>query len=123
MADFQTVADEFVKLYYDTFDHDRKDLAPLYRPTSMLTFETNRVQGTEAIVKQLVDLPFQKVEHKRSTVDAQPTEEGGVVVLVTGALMVDDEKNPMNYTQAFHLRRDAVGFYVYNDIFKLIYPM
>ncbi|KAK2809657.1 Nuclear transport factor 2 [Emmonsiellopsis sp. PD_5] len=88
----------------------------------MLTFETNSVQGAPAITKQLVELPFQKVVHQCATVDAQPTEEGGVVVLVTGALMVDEEQKPMNYTQVFHLRRDASGYYVYNDIFKLIYP-
>lgn len=34
-------------------------------------------------------LPFQKVQHRVDTVDAQPTSEvGGLVVLVTGALMV-----------------------------------
>ncbi|KAK2778992.1 Nuclear transport factor 2 [Onygenales sp. PD_12] len=123
MGDYQSIADEFVKFYYSTFDNKRDDLKPLYRENSMLTFETNSIQGSEAITKQLVELPFQKVQHQRATVDAQPTEEGGVIVLVTGALMVDQEQKPMNYTQVFHLRRDAVGYYVYNDIFKLVYPI
>lgn len=34
-------------------------------------------------------LPFQKVVHKVSTLDAQPSNEaGGILVMVTGALLV-----------------------------------
>lgn len=34
-------------------------------------------------------LPFQKVEHKVATLDAQPSNEaGGILVMVTGALLV-----------------------------------
>jgi hypothetical protein len=35
---------------------------------------------------------------------------------------VDEEERPMNYTQAFQLARDGSGqYFVYNDIFKLVY--
>ena len=35
------------------------------------------------------NLPFQKVRHQVSTTDAQPSNEaGGVMVMVTGALLV-----------------------------------
>lgn len=35
------------------------------------------------------NLPFQKVEHKVATLDAQPSNEsGGILVMVTGALLV-----------------------------------
>ncbi|PGH10425.1 hypothetical protein GX51_00184 [Blastomyces parvus] len=122
--------EQFVKFYYDTFDgkgdvdgKGRDKLRLLYREESMLTFETSCVKGTNAIMEQLLGLPFQKVEHVQSTVDAQPTAEGGVVVLVTGALMVDAEAKPMNYSQLFHLRRDEAGnYYVFNDVFRLVYP-
>ncbi|EGE80173.2 nuclear transport factor 2 [Blastomyces dermatitidis ATCC 18188] len=124
MAGYQEVAEHFVKFYYDTFDSDkREDLSSLYREKSMLTFETSCVQGADAIMKQLLGLPFQRVKHVQSTIDAQPTEEGGVVVLVIGALMVDEEQKPMNYSQLFHLRPDGMGkYYVFNDVFRLVYP-
>ncbi|KAL8651440.1 MAG: hypothetical protein Q9226_004713, partial [Calogaya cf. arnoldii] len=69
------------------------------------------------------NLPFQKVEHQVSTLDAQPSgPEGGIIVMVTGALLVDEEKHPMSYTQVFQLRPDGAGsYFVFNDIFKLIY--
>jgi hypothetical protein len=33
-------------------------------------------------------LPFQQIKHQISTLDAQPSIGGGIVVMVTGALMV-----------------------------------
>lgn len=75
-----------------------------------------------ALTTILQSLPFQKVVHQVSTQDAQPGPNNGVVVLVTGQLLVDEEQRPMNYTQAFQLLPDgAGGYYVYNDIFKLVY--
>jgi hypothetical protein len=42
--------------------------------------------------------------------------------MVTGALMVDDQPQPMSYVQTFQLAQDNGNFYVQNDIFKLVYP-
>lgn len=91
------------------------------------------------------ELPFQKVLHQVATLDAQPSgENGGILVLVTGALLVremfysldyywasiligvvnqvDEEQKPMNYTQAFQLIKDGAGnYFVYNDVFRLVY--
>ncbi|KAI5284604.1 Nuclear transport factor 2, partial [Ascosphaera atra] len=93
-------------------------------------------------------LPFSRVAHKVSTLDAQPSTNGGILVLVTGALLVriirlvlslsfttmqvltsmieqvDEEGRPMNYTQTFHLLPDGQGsFFVFNDIFRLVYGL
>ncbi|OJJ61094.1 hypothetical protein ASPSYDRAFT_42955 [Aspergillus sydowii CBS 593.65] len=123
MADFQGIAQQFVQFYYQTFDSNRQGLAGLYRDQSMLTFETSSVQGVGAIIEKLGALPFQKVQHQVATLDAQPSsEQGGILVLVTGALLVDEEQKPMNYTQTFQLQPDGAGsFFVFNDIFRLIY--
>ncbi|KAI9151670.1 Nuclear transport factor 2 [Paramyrothecium foliicola] len=120
---FKMAAKQFIEFYYNTFDTDRKTLANLYREQSMLTFESASVLGANAIVEKLAGLPFEKVKHQVSTLDAQPTmTEGGIVILVTGQLLVDEEQRPMNYTQAFQLARDAQGqYFVYNDLFKLVY--
>jgi hypothetical protein len=98
-------------------------------------------------------LPFEKVQHRVDTTDAQPSNEsGGIVVIVTGALMVscndlpisatqgrsravsmtaaddkvfsqvDDQPQPMNYTQIFQLLPESGTYFVQNDIFRLVYP-
>ncbi|KEY67666.1 hypothetical protein S7711_03919 [Stachybotrys chartarum IBT 7711] len=114
---------QFIEFYYNTFDSDRKNLGNLYREQSMLTFESASVLGANAIVEKLTSLPFEKVKHQVSTLDAQPTNlDGGIIILVTGQLLVDEEGRPMNYTQAFQLARDPSGnYFVYNDLFKLVY--
>ncbi|KAI1069754.1 hypothetical protein LB507_008272 [Fusarium sp. FIESC RH6] len=114
--------EQFVEFYYNTFDSDRNGLAALYRPSSMLTFESASVLGAQAITEKLASLPFQKVKHQVTTLDAQPSnDQGGVIILITGALLVDEEQNPMNFSQTFQLHRDDQGqYFVYNDLFKLV---
>ncbi|GKT44076.1 nuclear transport factor 2 [Colletotrichum spaethianum] len=115
---------QFIEFYYNQFDSDRKGLASLYhqREQSMLTFESASSLGVNSIVEKLSSLPFEKVKHQVTTLDAQPTLEGGIIILVTGQLLVDEEQRPMNYTQAFQLLRDPSGnYFVFNDIFKLVY--
>merc|ERR1711977_565512 len=111
MANFADIAKQFVEFYYNQFDQDRKQLAPLYRDNSMLTFESASVAGSAGIVEKL------------STLDAQPSgEHGGILILVTGALLVDDEQRPMNYSQAFQLLPDGAGsYFIFNDVFKLVF--
>ncbi|KAK4099414.1 nuclear transport factor 2 [Parathielavia hyrcaniae] len=122
MASFETVAKQFVDFYYTTFDTDRKQLAALYRDNSMLTFESGQQLGATNITEKLLSLPFQKVAHKIEMLDAQPTATGGIMILVIGKLLVDEEQQPLSYSQAFHLTQDSNGqYFVYNDIFRLVY--
>ncbi|EXJ94511.1 nuclear transport factor 2 [Capronia coronata CBS 617.96] len=116
------VPEQFVEFYYKTFDGDRAQLAALYRNNSMLTFEKDPFQGTQSILEKLTNLPFAKVQHRVDTTDAQPSNEtGGILVMVTGALMVDDQPQPMSYVQVFNLLPDAGSYYVQNDVFRLVY--
>ncbi|MCJ1410176.1 Nuclear transport factor 2 [Ptychographa xylographoides] len=89
----------------------------------MLTFETAAVQGVTGIIEKLTALPFSQIKHQVATLDSQPSNDtGGILVLVTGALLVDEEQRPMNYTQVFQLMPDGQGsYFVFNDVFKLIY--
>ncbi|PLB52975.1 putative nuclear transport factor NTF-2 [Aspergillus steynii IBT 23096] len=123
MADFTAIAQQFVQFYYQTFDSNRQTLAGLYRDHSMLTFETSSTQGVANILEKLTSLPFQKVQHQIATFDAQPSnEQGGILVMVTGALLVDEEQKPMNYSQTFQLLPDGQGsYFVLNDVFRLVY--
>ncbi|CCG20938.1 NTF2 [Candida margitis] len=121
-TDFNAVATEFCNFYYNQFDSDRTQLGNLYRPESMLTFETSQLQGARDIVEKLSSLPFQKVAHRVSTLDAQPASPNGdILVMVTGELLIDEEQNAQRYSQVFHLIPDGGSYYVFNDIFRLNY--
>ncbi|KAH7088086.1 hypothetical protein FB567DRAFT_331161 [Paraphoma chrysanthemicola] len=123
---YETVGKEFVQFYYATFDSNRAGLAGLYRDQSMLTFEAQGTLGTAAIVEKLQNLPFQQIQHRTDTIDTQPVGEEGVLVLVTGALLVEGSDRPMGFTQSFQLRKEIgangqENWYVFNDIFRLVY--
>ncbi|MBW0481994.1 hypothetical protein O181_021709 [Austropuccinia psidii MF-1] len=123
MSSPSEIAAQFVQFYYEKFDTDRTQLAPLYRDHSMLTFEAAEFAGTANIVKKLQELPFTKVAHQVQTLDAQPSNPGNpsLLVLVTGTLTVDEEGNSLKFSQAFHLVQDGGTYFVLNDVFRLVY--
>ncbi|KIW08308.1 nuclear transport factor 2 [Verruconis gallopava] len=121
-ANFAEVAQQFVQFYYQTFDENRSNLAGLYKDHSMMTFENSPHQGVAAIIEKLTSLSFTKVKHQITTQDAQPSgEHGGIIVMITGALLVDEEQRPMNFSQVFQLMPADGSFYVLNDIFRLVH--
>ncbi|OEJ81904.1 Nuclear transport factor 2 [Hanseniaspora osmophila] len=121
-VDFNTLAQQFTEFYYNQFDSDRTQLGNLYREQSMLTFETSQLQGAADIVEKLVSLPFAKVAHRITTLDAQPASPAGdVLVMITGDLLIDEEQNPQRFSQVFHLIPENNSYYVFNDIFRLNY--
>lgn len=74
--------------YYRTFDENRQNLGVLYQEQSLLTFQGERFQGSQAILAKLTGLAFQRCQHQLSSVDAQPSLSGGINVFVTGHLLV-----------------------------------
>ncbi|KAH8829520.1 nuclear transport factor 2 [Flagelloscypha sp. PMI_526] len=127
MADPRAIADAFTKFYYQKFDTNRADLLPLYRPQSMMTWEGIEFLSAEAIIQKLIELPFQRVEHQVTTFDVQPSSIGGagpsmLLVSVTGQLLMDEEQNPLKFSQIFQLVDEGNGnWFVLNDMFRLNY--
>lgn len=76
---------------------------------------------TDIMISQ--ELPFKQVQHQVATLDAQPSNaQGGILVIVSGALLVEEEKRPMSYTQTFQLLPRDGSYFVFNDVFRLVYP-
>mmetsp|Transcript_19600 Transcript_19600/g.52704 ORF Transcript_19600/g.52704 Transcript_19600/m.52704 type:complete len:124 (-) Transcript_19600:69-440(-) len=118
---FQQIGEQFVQHYYATFDTNRAGLATLYGETSMLTFEGEQFQGAQNITQKLTTLQFQKVQHQVVKCDCQPNpSENGVVIFVTGKLLVDDNQNPLMFAQVFYLKQGPSGnYFCQNDMFRL----
>ncbi|CAN1222329.1 Nuclear transport factor 2B [Linum grandiflorum] len=118
------VGKAFVDHYYHLFDTSRTSLASLYQPSSMLTFEGQKMLGVDQISAKLNGLPFDHCKHLVSTVDSQaaPPPTGGIVVFVSGCLQLLGEEHPLRFSQMFHLLPTTQGtFFVQNDIFRLNY--
>jgi hypothetical protein len=120
MADFNSIAQQFVQFYYTTFDTNRAGLFPLYTPESMLTFEGEQFMGAQSIVNKILELSCTTVSHQILTIDAQPSSTpAGIIVFVSGLLQLDSDP-PLKFSQCFHLNQSSSGqYFVYNDIFRL----
>jgi len=88
MADPESVGKAFLQYYYQLFESNRAGLANLYQDASMLTFEGQKFQGPQAIVGKLSQLPFNQCKINADTMDFQPSVSGGVMVFVTGKIIV-----------------------------------
>ncbi|KAG1736816.1 nuclear transport factor 2 [Suillus lakei] len=118
--DITGIAKNFTEFYYSQFASGRANLAPLYRPHSMLTWEGKQFRGGSNIVQYLTELPFQTVAHKISTFDAQPSslDMSTLLINVTGLLRVDGDQE-LQFSQVFVLAKEGGSFYVLNDMFRL----
>ncbi|OVA09560.1 Nuclear transport factor 2 [Macleaya cordata] len=100
--DPDSVAKAFVEHYYTTFDANRANLGNLYQEGSMLTFEGQKIQGSQNIVAKLNSLPFQQCKHTISTVDCQPSgPAGGMLVFVSGNLQLAGEQHALKFSQVY----------------------
>lgn len=96
----EIVGRAFVDHYYHLFDNDRASLSSLYQPSSMLTFEGQKILGGDDISSKLNQLPFGQCQHLISTIDAQPSAcTAGIVVFVSGSLQLPGEEHHLRFSQ------------------------
>jgi hypothetical protein len=86
--DAESVGKAFLSHYYQHFETNRAGLANLYQDASLLTFEGQRFQGPQAIIQKLSSLPFAQCKVHTSSMDFQPSISGGIIVFVTGQVLV-----------------------------------
>lgn len=96
----ETLGKSFVDHYYHLFDNDRPSLSCLYQPTSMLTFEGQKIFGVDDISAKLNQLPFDQCRHLISTIDSQPcSSTGGIIIFVSGSLQLAGEEHHLRFSQ------------------------
>jgi len=125
MADIQTkiaeakqIGQVFAEHFYNTFDTNREQLEPIFVDCSLLTFENETFFGKAAIIAKLKGLSFTSVKHVVTTVDGQPTVDGGLMVHVLGQLKTDNDA-PHTFSETFHLKQQGTSYVVLNDFFRL----
>lgn len=96
----EIVGRAFVDHYYNLFDNDRSSIGTLYQPSSMFSFEGQKLLGNEDISAKLNALPFGQCRHVISTIDSQPSSfAGGIIVFVSGSIQLLGEDHPLRFSQ------------------------
>ena len=110
--DPDSVAKAFVEHYYSLFDSNRAALANLYQEGYMLTFDGQKIQGSQNIVAKLTNLPFQQCQHSITTVDCQPSgPAGGMLVFVSGNLQLAGEQHALKFSQVHSTFAISLSFF------------
>ncbi|KAF2971698.1 hypothetical protein GQX73_g1808 [Xylaria multiplex] len=131
----EEIAAQFAAKYYADFQADRKNFVEYFyssrlgetpltdaqREHSTLTFESNTLQGVQAIGQKWTEDFLKTAKHQVTTTNAQRAPGGFVIVLVTGLIQLTESDAPMNFTQSFLISIDEKGVFCNNDLFKLVY--
>ncbi|KAH8239746.1 hypothetical protein KR032_007486 [Drosophila birchii] len=118
---YETIGKDFVEQYYTFFDDPAKrmNLGNFYSPTdSFMTFEGQKLQGAPKIIEKVQSLSSKKITREITSVDSQPTIDGGVLISVLGRLKCEQD-TPQAFSQVFVLKANAGSFFVVHDIFRL----
>lgn len=63
------------------------------------------------------------MKHTLTSYDSNQLPDGSVLVLVTGKLYVDNEANPLNFSEVFVLKKKQAPpfYYVFSNLFRFNY--
>lgn len=118
----------FVNQYYSQYHSNKASLVGVFGPKSQLSFEGGLFQGFDAISQKLPNLPSGKHDIQSldtCTVLEAPTAPGApgpaVVALVTGNFLLEGEKNPLMFCEAFVLVVEGPNTYCANSLFRFNY--
>eukprot|EP00977_Amphora_coffeiformis_P003336 scaffold620_cov169-Amphora_coffeaeformis.AAC.6 len=103
----EEVAKAFVQHFYGAYASNPAQLASLYSPNSMLTFEGQQHMGSEAIIGKLTSVG--KVQHDVKSMDVQPSQNPqAMIIFVTGTVRIDGG-NPLHFCEVFQLVSTGPG--------------
>ncbi|KAK9757204.1 hypothetical protein RND81_01G147800 [Saponaria officinalis] len=118
----EIVGNAFVRQYYAILQQSPALVYRFYQDVSKMgRSEDGSIMGStttmDAINEKIQSYGSLKTDIK--FVDAQESYNGGVIVLVSGC-MVNDDDSRRGFTQAFFLAPQEKGYYVLNDIFRYV---
>ncbi|XP_022727485.1 putative G3BP-like protein isoform X2 [Durio zibethinus] len=118
------VGNAFVHQYYLILYQSPELVHRFYHNSSKLGRpEENGVMSItttmQAINEKILSLGYGEFTAEITTVDAQDSHNGGVLVLVTGYLTGKD-KVKRKFTQSFFLAPQDKGYFVLNDVFRYV---
>lgn len=119
---FRQIATAFCNHYYATYDSDYYGLAELYTPNSCFSYQGDEVVGFDRWVNLMTNkYGYYGFRHIVYSIDAQPVGNMGLLVIVTGNLVLDNSLIGKKFTEAMLLHNDGQNrFYVYHTVFRFV---
>merc|ERR1719192_2058314 len=123
------IANQFVQLYFEHLHAEPSTLHNFYNDDSVFArlsvgekaTKASNIIGITSIQQNIAELGYQNCKVRIDTIDSQSSVGGGLIVVVTGSLLRQD--NPVrDFTQTFFLQEDPASnpprYYVRNDTLR-----
>jgi hydroxylamine reductase (hybrid-cluster protein) len=121
LSNYEEVGKQFVNQWYALYDDadKRSQLSNFYYDTdTTVNFENQHFVGKAKIVDHFNSaVGNRKVHHTVNSIQVQPNQHDGVVVLVTGHQKWDNGA-PRAFNQVFVVKHESNGVKIQNNLFK-----
>lgn len=119
---FDEVGKGFVAQYYQCFGSNREMVAGIYRPQTLMTWSGEQLQGVDAIMNKFSELTLGQAQFRADDIDCHPSSTNGVIVVVNGEVLLENEEHPLRFNDVFHLALEegTNQWYVTNQIFRIL---
>ncbi|KAH9155746.1 hypothetical protein AeRB84_002312 [Aphanomyces euteiches] len=121
-----TVGNAFVKQYYSLLTESPETLHRFYKDESTFSHGSGSqpeesVSGQASINSTILKKRYSGavVQLDHGSIDCQASQAGGVVVLVTGVITLQNSA-PTHFVQTFFLAVQEKGFFVLNDVLRFL---
>lgn len=119
---FDDVGKGFTQQYYQIFSNNKADLRSIYRSSTLMTWVGEQIQGVDAILQKFSALSFNQSRINAELIDCHPSLSGGVLVVVNGEVLLQNEQHPLKFNDVFHLAIDESNgqWFVSNQLFRIV---
>jgi hypothetical protein len=113
------LCDKFTLAFYKAYKEDRSKLGHFYAQDAVFTFGENKTfKGIQAIGRALLqEIKAKTITHKISSINFHSLGSS-LVLLVTGTLLIDEEKNSLPFSETFILTMKNKQIVIQSDIFS-----
>lgn len=121
---FENYARQFAEIYYNLYNDidQRRNLAEIYTPNSLLTLNNKQIVGNNDIMEELMNLKNHRKLHQHVT--AQPSLNDTILLTVQGQTgFLDDNgqvETPLEFFEIFLIGQENGQFFIINQIFSTI---
>ena len=119
---YKYIAEEFLKIYYNLYDSDFRQLHNLYHSSPYITYAEEEFTNFPDLYRRIIShYKINKFSHSSINFTCQPVNDRGIVINVLGRLSVN---NNIAQTGSFSetiilVKNDQNRYHIHNSILKV----
>jgi len=123
LVEAKSVGEKFLVQYYKCASEENANLHKFYKTNAVCSCDTVTVSGSNKTADKLKLFSGANfdLESPGATCTFQPTAEGGVLIMVSGLVVLRNQQGANRFVQTFLLaRKEQRHFFIANDMFRLL---